>query len=415
MRVLRSVAELDAVLAECDRAEAVSDDAMRAVFGTFRMDPPEGLGDDPFRPEYRETQLALYRAVAGRAYETANEVTAFDVETAVRRPFPYYTGSGPTAGEHLMGIGFLLKTMALPPGSRVLEFGPGWGNTTLELARLGHHVTCVDIEARFVELIRRRAAREDLSIEAIHDDFFWAERATERFDAVIFFECFHHCDDHLRLLRALQDRVAPGGRLFFGGEPIVPDFPQPWGLRLDGNSLWAIRKNGWLELGFREDYFQEALTHTGWFGRRIPCHDPTWATVGEARRRADAGFRLTGADPRMQTAMGSRRDGAIVLEGREGTGIYGPYAALPGGNWTARLRFRPGTPVRGRALMDVCAGGGTDRLAEHRVDAEAVSAGQWAVTLPFLANTDLSGVEVRLFCEPGFHATVEGMEIVQTG
>ena len=50
-----------------------------------------------------------------------------------------------------MAIGFLLRAMALPPGARVLEFGPGWGHTSLMLAQLGHRVTVVDIEARFCE------------------------------------------------------------------------------------------------------------------------------------------------------------------------------------------------------------------------------------------------------------------------
>jgi SAM-dependent methyltransferase len=412
MRVLRSLAELDAALAECDRAEAVSDDAMRAVFGTFRMDPPAGLPADPFLPEYRDAQLHLYRAIAGRTYEVANEVTPFDVDAALRRPFPYSTGSGTTAGEHLMGVGFLLRAMALPPGSRVLEFGPGWGNTTLELARLGHSVTCVDIEPRFCELIRRRAQREDLAIEVVNSDFFWAERMRGAFDAVIFFECFHHCDDHLRLLRALQGAVAAGGRLFFGGEPITGDFPQPWGLRLDGNSLWAIRKNGWLELGFREDYFAEALARTGWHGRRIPCADPAWATVWEARRRTEMGVQLAASDPRLRTEIGMRRDGAIILEGAGGTGIYGPYLPLPRGHWIARLRFRAGVPVSGAAVMDVSAGNGAARLAARPVQAEAVPAEGWVLSLPFIATEDLSGVEVRLFCEPGFRAALEAVEIL---
>jgi len=410
MRTIRSLAELDAAIAECDRAEAVSDDAMRAVFGTFRMDPPPGMPPDPFSDAYRDTQMALYEAIAGRGYALSNEATPFDVDAAVRRPFPYYTGSGPTAGEHLMGIGFLLRAMALPPNSRVLEFGPGWGNTTLELARLGHRVTCVDIEARFSELIRRRAAREDLAVEAITGDFFWAERSGDTFDAVIFFECFHHCADHLRLLRALQGRAAPGGRIFLGGEPIVPDFPQPWGLRLDGNSLWAIRKNGWLELGFREDYFASALARTGWMGRRIPCADPTWATVWEVRRRTEAGVRLDASDPRVQTAVGRREGGAILLEGGEGTGVFGPYVGLPRGPWVARLRFRTG--VRGGATMDVCAGNGAAPVAARPVRGEALAGEAWVASLPFIAAEDLSGVEVRLFCERGFEGAVEGVDLV---
>ncbi len=73
MQVIRDVAELDAKIAECNRAEAVSDDALRAVFGTFRMDSPVALPSDPFAPEYRDVQLGLYREVAGRPYSTDNE------------------------------------------------------------------------------------------------------------------------------------------------------------------------------------------------------------------------------------------------------------------------------------------------------------------------------------------------------
>ena len=88
MQVIRSIEELDAKIEECNRAEAQSDDAMRAVFGSFRMDPPGGLPPDPFSESYRQAQLALYRDVAGRAYDTANEVTAFDIERRAPPPLP---------------------------------------------------------------------------------------------------------------------------------------------------------------------------------------------------------------------------------------------------------------------------------------------------------------------------------------
>jgi protein-L-isoaspartate O-methyltransferase len=200
MKLLKDLAELDAMIAACDAAEATSDDALRALFATFRMEPP-AVPADPFSPEYREAQMALYARIAGRPYSTANEVTAFDVDAAVAAPFPFGTRSCTTAGEHFQAMGMLLRQMALKPGSRVLEFGPGWGNTTIALAKLGHRVTAVDIEPHFCELLRRRAQRERVQIEVVNDDFLWAEGAADgSFDAVVFFECFHHCADHLRLL-----------------------------------------------------------------------------------------------------------------------------------------------------------------------------------------------------------------------
>src|SRR3954465_14953411 len=116
MQVIRSTRELDAKIEECNRAEAQSDDAMRAVFGSFRMDPPGGLPPDPFSDAYRQAQLALYRDVAGRAYDTANEVTAFDIEAALRRPFPFSTGSATTTGEQLSARGRLHRPTAPAPG-----------------------------------------------------------------------------------------------------------------------------------------------------------------------------------------------------------------------------------------------------------------------------------------------------------
>ncbi len=81
----------------------------------------------------------------------------------------------------------------------MLESGAGWAWTSLLLAQLGHKVTVIDIEPCFCELISRRAAKEDVEIEVINDDFFCVERMQREFDAVLFYSCFHHCDDHLRL------------------------------------------------------------------------------------------------------------------------------------------------------------------------------------------------------------------------
>ena len=91
--------------------------------------------------------------------------------------------------------------------------------------------------------------------------------AEEPFDAAVFFESFHHCADHLAMLRRLHDIVRPGGAVLFASEP-VQHLDYPWGPRLDGLSVWSSRTYGWLELGFDCAYFDRALAHTGWSGRR---------------------------------------------------------------------------------------------------------------------------------------------------
>jgi 2-polyprenyl-3-methyl-5-hydroxy-6-metoxy-1,4-benzoquinol methylase len=284
VQVISSLKELDAKLVECDGAARISDDALRATFDTFRMDFTTAVPPDPFSPEYREFQMELYATISSRRYDPRNEVSKFDLESADRTPFPFSTRSSKTAGSFMMATGFLLHSLDLPPGARVVEFGPGWGNTTIAMAMAGLDVTAVDIESNFCDLLRRRAKRHDVSIDVVNADFMWAETVQDPFDAAIFFECFHHCADHMRLLNALRTTVKPDGVVYFGSEPIVPDFPLPWGLRMDGESLWAIRKNGWMELGYNEAYFREALERTGWIGTKHVCTEIGWASVWEARR-----------------------------------------------------------------------------------------------------------------------------------
>jgi 2-polyprenyl-3-methyl-5-hydroxy-6-metoxy-1,4-benzoquinol methylase len=288
MQVIRTLAELDAKLAECERAGGVSDAALRRVFSTFRMDFSTKVPADPFSSEYRDFQMSLYERISARTYDPRNEVTKFDVAAADRRPFPFYTGSCKTAGFFTMGLGFLLHSLDLEPGARVVEFGSGWGNTTIAMANVGLKVTAIDIEPDFCDLLRLRANRHDVELTVVNADFFWAETVTEPFDAAIFFECFHHCADHVRLLRALHTAVKPGGRVYFAAEPITRDFPLPWGLRMDGESLWAIRSNGWMELGFNEDYFREVLARTGWTVQKHEYADLGWAAVWEAKSVSEA-------------------------------------------------------------------------------------------------------------------------------
>jgi len=263
IEVVMTLDRLDEKLAEIDAAWAVSDDAVRAVFATFRMDIDVDGGADPYSQSYRDAQFALYHRISARPqYSTDNEVSGFTVDH--RRPFPYYTESHATVGHQLIAMGYIITTMELPSGSSILEFGPGWGNTTIALARMGYRLTALDIDPNFVQLIKDQAEMLHLSIDARVGAFLDAATLPTEFDAVLFYECFHHCSDHVQLLADLQRVVKPGGKVFLAAEPIFDGFHAPWGLRLDGESLWAIRQNGWLELGFTESYFVETCMRQGW-------------------------------------------------------------------------------------------------------------------------------------------------------
>lgn len=171
LRVIKSLEQLDDILKEVDAAGKISDDELRRVFTTFRMEFPLQLPTDPYSEDYRKKQFEFYEFLAGKPYNTENEATIFDVASAASRPFPFYTGSPQTVGNHLIAIGHLIRTLNLPEKSSILEFGSGWGNVTVWLARMGYQVTAVDIENRFVSLIKERAKQKRLELEAIQGDF----------------------------------------------------------------------------------------------------------------------------------------------------------------------------------------------------------------------------------------------------
>ncbi|MGP0029182.1 MAG: class I SAM-dependent methyltransferase [Acidimicrobiales bacterium] len=334
VQVLRTLDELDAKLREVDAAYLVSDDAMRAVFQTFKMGTPTNLPSDPAGQEYADSQFEMYRRISGRTeYAISNERSDFPVDA--NRPFPYYTESAETVGHQLMAFGFIIQTMGLPAGASVLELGAGWGNTTVAMARMGYHVTSIDVDPNFVDLVLERASKFALSIDARRGEFLQIDQLGLTFDAVLFYESFHHCSDHRALLAQLGNVLNPGGRVFFAAEPIHDSFPIPWGLRLDGESLWAIRQHGWLELGFQESYFLRTLMHLGWVAEKHVTSATHLGVIFEARRAdgvyemssfelppdEDATWAPADGDPELRQRYSARRSVVSIERGRDSRSI----------------------------------------------------------------------------------------------
>lgn len=406
MQTLTTLEQLDAKIAECDASG--TDARLREIFSSFCM-APQVVGMDPFSDSYLDAQMDLYRGIAGKAYHVSNERTKFDTDEIARRPFPYNTNSAEVVGNQLLSIGALLRRIKAPVGARILEFGPGWGNTTLAMAMAGFNVTAVDIEPDFCDLIRKRARHNHVDIDVVNGDFMWAESVTEPYDAVVFFECFHHCADHMRLLRALQSAVKPDGKIYFGAEPITDAFPVPWGLRLDGESLWAIRKQGWLELGFTEQYFKDALLATGWDVIKHASGDHFSANVWEASRLPTLGIRLPATDLRIGTPAGTRTGEVIGVDNVSGAyGFHGPYCTLTAGQWIATANFVGGTYLKGKGVIDVCAGSGTKILASEHIDLSRVRDDR--AEIHFQLDRPTRNIEMRFFCESKVTLSLESME-----
>lgn len=283
MTVIQALSEFAPIL---EKIEATSNDLeMRHRLANIRLETPETQklsGLDPFSEAYGSAVLELYEHLFGHAHNVADEGLDIDIRHELTWGFPYGTQAATTIGGFLIAYGFLIKTLDLPAGARILEIGAGTGGLTYHLTKSGYDVTCLEINDSNVRLIgemTRWFARPP-NIVAVNAMTY---SPTVLFDAVVFFETLHHFVNHAELIQRCVSWLKPGGRIAFAAEPIKPEpdaqTPYPWGLRLDGESLRAMHKWGWIELGFTEPYFFELLGRIRLSAQRYRCTESNWADV----------------------------------------------------------------------------------------------------------------------------------------
>jgi SAM-dependent methyltransferase len=277
IRPLEGLDELDRFLDECMGGEKEITPAALERMSKGYLKIPEGMTvpADPFSPEFGKFQSELYAKVAGKSYALANEAAEFDFEAAKNDFFPYSTGSGEFVGGQLQSHGFVIRNIGLPRGARIVEFGAGWGNLTVQLMLMGYRMTAVELNKPSIALMAHRAAIHGKSIDFAEQDMVEFACATDRkFDAALFLASFHHAHDHRKLIENLDRILDKNGVAYFADEPIPPAghpaLPYAWGLRLDAPTLYYVRRHGWLELGFRSAYFKELLAKHGWRCRTVP-------------------------------------------------------------------------------------------------------------------------------------------------
>lgn len=220
---------------------------------------------DPDSDEYKQQQLELYKSISNRTYSSENEKSEFYSIEALKKPYPYNTDDPKLIAHTLSSIANIISSMQLDVGGKVLEFGPGWGNLTIQLALTGYDVTAIDIEKNFLDLIRKRLKQVSCTARIIHGDFLDVQKLdNEYFDVIIFQNCFHHCFNFHQLIERIRNVMKLNSKLIFAYEPISNEFLYPWGLRMDGESVYQIRNNGWMELGFKNEYFYKLMDKNGY-------------------------------------------------------------------------------------------------------------------------------------------------------
>ena len=271
VRKIGNVEELDRFFHEVDSKYPILNDEattelQRVCFelqnGTFTV--------DPLTEEYRIKQMELYLEISGKKeYKFEFESGDFEAEKEKFDFFPYNSRSLRMVSDQLITQGLILRNIKLPLGAEIVEFGAGCGNTSLNLALTGYNVTAVEVGKSAGDVIKYRAKVHGREIDVVNQDMIeFSEKTEKKFDAALFVASFHHCDDHLRLLGNLNRILKKDGVIYFADEPVVisqsPTVPYPWGLRLDGLSLYFIRKSGWFELGFHYRYLEKAVAKFGW-------------------------------------------------------------------------------------------------------------------------------------------------------
>jgi 2-polyprenyl-3-methyl-5-hydroxy-6-metoxy-1,4-benzoquinol methylase len=430
MRVPRTVdtlAALDEALGHAASVRESGDDAFRSALAAVTLRPKNLIGAlnrDPMSADFRASQLRFYETLTKSGYDVAREETVFDRAHMLRWPFPYTTRSPTTVGDYLMAYGQIIREMNLPRGAHVLEMGSGYGPLTYQLASMGYRVTCTDISENLLDYVRTRCAGLPGIVDTIRCDMNTFANAGV-YDAVVFFESFHHVLDHAGLLERIAANLDSRGILVFAGEPIVPDdspiVPYPWGLRMDGLSLWAIRRQGWLELGFRVSYFADLLRRTGWIYTRVPSVSMHGTDIWICRRATPvAGINRPAqgelvqswraSDSTIYTQCGVRdaEHGTLRSDGTAGYLAYGPYARIESGTYEIVWAGRSDGAATA-SLAEVACGGGQNVLREAAI---AGDAGDGALARArFHINQAVDDVEFRLRVGARETVVLEGMDL----
>ena len=220
--------------------------------------------NDPFSEEYANWELSFFQFLSGKDYNYLDEGLIFDVSNEMKKPptVDWDIEHRIKANRQYMEI---LSYIRPKRSDCVLVMGFGWGTILEQFGRCGCRVVGLDASISFIKLAHHQLTSQNINFQPIHGSFYDAELLEDSVvDLIVFEASFHHCGEPLRLLSILNKKMSSGGRIFFINEPILQNADRPWGvIRYEGTSIFEIRHRGWMELGFRLDFFERLLTRTG--------------------------------------------------------------------------------------------------------------------------------------------------------
>ena len=281
--------DLDEYVRELDRLGGPGQGAGRAFTQSHIYQPGVAIDTtlDPFGAEYLAQQIALYEEISGRRLDQlVNEETPIDIARHAAAPNSYDHPVPAMLADHLIRLAATLRLANPARGHWLLDMGCGWGLSSEFMAQAGLNVLAMDVSRDFVALVQQRAARLGLNIRAE-----WGEFETygppHPVDLVLFYECLHHAPRPWHVLGRVASALAPHDRaqILLAGEPIQAIWWPHWGMRLDGESIYVMRKFGWFESGWSLDFILRCLALVRLEPQVETLPEPVPGLVIAARRR----------------------------------------------------------------------------------------------------------------------------------
>ena len=141
-------------------------------------------------------------------------------------------------------VGFVVRALALPEGSRVLDLCCGIGRHSRALARLGFRVWGLDLSEPSLEIAKSKAVGAGLDIEYIHSDMRSIPFHGDLDAVVNMYSSFGFLEtegEDERVVREIAGALKPGGRFFLDMSNPLWLFrhyhPQVWAELPDGTVL----------------------------------------------------------------------------------------------------------------------------------------------------------------------------------
>jgi 2-polyprenyl-3-methyl-5-hydroxy-6-metoxy-1,4-benzoquinol methylase len=257
-------AELDEWVKQCDELGGIQHPNCSSFISHFRLKFDTRVSDDidPTSRAYVSQQIQLYEEIANRKLDQEHNEHAAVPDTSSSWN-PYGSGDIRFIAKHTRTVLNAVMLADLDPEAWVLDMGCGWGLSTETIGFTGANVHAVDINHDFVQLVGRRSSARNLRVKtelATFDSF----DSSHSYDLIFFYECLHHSVSVIDTLRHLSKFSKPNGTIIFAGEPVTRADWKHWGMRLDPMSVYCIRKFGWFETGWSEDYIRLAFDRIGW-------------------------------------------------------------------------------------------------------------------------------------------------------